>query len=81
MYKQVDFFSITSRVEAGHCNSEFEARDARSYFLAYTDWLAVSDRTMTEAQKTYRQALRAIPEQSGFPTDIIWPSVPEGIHP
>jgi hypothetical protein len=32
-------------------------RDKR---LAATDWWAVSDRTITDAQKTYRQALRDI---------------------
>ena len=53
----------------------------RYVLMQESDWMATSDRTMTDAQTTYRQALRAIPEQSGFPTDIIWPSVPEGMHP
>ena len=58
-----------------------EARAFRDSLLSKTDWMATSDRTMTDAQTTYRQALRTIPEQSGFPDNINWPSVPEGMHP
>lgn len=30
-----------------------------------------------DAWKTYRQALRDIPAQSGFPTNVTWPTKPE----
>jgi len=46
--------------------------------LFKTDWWATSDRTMTAEQTAYRQALRDITEQEGFPTDITWPTKPEG---
>ena len=48
-------------------------RDAR---LADTDYLALSDSTLTDAMKTYRQALRDVPAQSGFPDNITWPTKP-----
>lgn len=52
-------------------------RADRNDRLFKTDWWANSDRTMTAEQKTYRQALRDIPGQAGFPTDITWPTKPE----
>lgn len=54
-----------------------EARRERDRLLAETDWWAVSDRTMSADQTAYRQALRDIPLQAGFPTDITWPTKPE----
>jgi len=53
-----------------------EKRAERNDLLTETDWWAVSDRTMTQAQTDYRQALRDVPEQDGFPTDITWPTKP-----
>ena len=54
-----------------------EARAERNTFLQATDVWALSDRTMTAEQTAYRQALRDITAQSGFPTDITWPTKPE----
>jgi len=51
-------------------------RAERNQRLAQTDWWASSDLTMTEAQKAYRQALRDITEQTGFPENIDWPQEP-----
>ena len=52
-------------------------RDERDSLLAETDTWALSDRTMTAEQTAYRQALRDITDQAGFPTDITWPTKPE----
>ena len=51
-------------------------RDERNTLLAETDWWAVSDRTMTQAETDYRQALRDVPEQDGFPLIVTWPTKP-----
>ena len=51
-------------------------REKRNALLAETDWWAVSDRTMTQAETDYRQALRDVPAQEGFPTNITWPTKP-----
>ena len=56
---------------------EQEVRGTRDDLLAETDWWAVSDRTMTQAETHYRQALRDVPQQDGFPVDITWPTKPE----
>lgn len=50
-------------------------RDARNAELAATDWRVLSDVTMPTAWRTYRQALRDLPEQDGFP-DVAFPVTP-----
>ena len=45
-----------------------ELRKQRNELLVETDYMALSDVTMTDAWKTYRQALRDITSQT--PTDI-----------
>ena len=39
-----------------------EIREMRDYYLNDTDWRAVKDRTMSQAWKYYRQALRDLPQ-------------------
>ncbi len=51
-------------------------RGKRDLRLAVTDFHALSDTDMSEAMTTYRQALRDIPEQGGFPNEIDWPTEP-----
>lgn len=48
-------------------------RDSR---LLATDYLALSDQTLSTAMTTYRQALRDVPSQSGFPFSVTWPTKP-----
>tara|TARA_R100000995_G_scaffold55192_1_gene27139 strand:- start:57 stop:332 length:276 start_codon:yes stop_codon:yes gene_type:complete len=50
-------------------------RVQRNKLLKETDTWALSDRTMTDAQKKYRQDLRDLPAQSGFP-DVDFPTKP-----
>lgn len=54
-----------------------DIRNKRDVLLAETDWWANSDRTMTQAEIDYRQALRDVPQQEGFPVNITWPTKPE----
>lgn len=51
-------------------------RAHRDNLLRQTDWMALSDVTMTPEMATYRQALRDIPGQEGFPYSVTWPSKP-----
>lgn len=44
--------------------------------LSETDWLACSDVTMGKDWLAYRQALRDITEQDGYPQNINWPVKP-----
>lgn len=52
-------------------------RNQRERLLSATDWMALSDNTMTPAWASYRQALRDITAQEGFPYSVIWPTKPE----
>ena len=53
--------------------AETNVRSKRDSLLQETDWWAVSDRTMTAEQTAYRQALRDITSQAGFPFNVTWP--------
>ena len=57
-----------------------EARSKRDQLLADTDYLLMPDYPIESDRlakvKIYRQALRDIPEQSGFPRTITWPDKP-----
>ena len=63
---------LTARVEA----AKAEARSLRDRLLAATDWTANSDVTMSDAMRVYRQALRDVPSQAGFPDNVTWPEKP-----
>ena len=51
-------------------------RKERDRLLAETDWWAGSDRTMTQAQTDYRQALRDITDNATSLDDVTWPTKP-----
>jgi hypothetical protein len=55
-----------------------DARTKRNALLAATDWTQSADvpQATKDLYAPYRQALRDVPEQSGFPTDIQWPVKP-----
>ena len=56
------------------------ARQKRDRLIAATDYLVTPDYPIESSRlakvKIYRQALRDIPEQSGFPRSITWPEKP-----
>ena len=57
-----------------------EAREKRNALIAETDFMAMPDYPLDAEKKAavlaYRQALRDVPEQAGFPRQIDWPSKP-----
>lgn len=53
-----------------------DARHKRNQLLAETDWMALSDVTMSPEVTAYRLALRDVPKQAGFPDNIVWPTKP-----
>lgn len=54
-----------------------EVRARRNALLAETDWMALSDVILSAEVATYRQALRDITAQPGFPNNVTWPAKPE----
>ena len=52
-------------------------RKKRDKLLAECDWTQVADVSVDQtAWATYRQVLRDVPEQAGFPDDVEWPAKP-----
>lgn len=60
--------------------TEEEIRDERNARLKASDWTQVSDAPLTDGEKTtwatYRQALRDVTAQDGFPHEVDWPAKP-----
>lgn len=55
-----------------------DARLERDELLAKCDWTQVADAPVDASKwATYRQALRDVPQQSGFPENIVWPVSPD----
>lgn len=53
-----------------------DVRRQRDRLLAETDWMALSDVIMSPEMAAYRQALRDITAQEGFPHNVDWPVKP-----
>lgn len=53
-----------------------ELRKVRNQKLAETDWWVLPDRTATQAQLDYRQALRDITDTYTSLDDVVWPTKP-----
>jgi len=56
-----------------------EVRAERNTKLAATDWTQGADTPQATKDKyaPYRQTLRDVPAQSGFPNTVVWPTQPE----
>lgn len=59
------------------------ARSRRDTELAKSDWSVLPDSPLDSAARAvwveYRQLLRDVPRQSGFPDSIIWPTAPNQV--
>lgn len=56
-------------------------RDLRNEKLAATDWRVIKHLELNEnipaVWELYRQALRDVPQQAGFPWEVTWPNPPK----
>ena len=52
-------------------------RHVRDSLIAETDWWVMPDRTATDEQIAYRQALRDITDTYTSLEDVVWPEKPE----
>jgi len=53
-----------------------DMRSQRDKLIADTDWMALSDNTLTSEWAAYRQDLRDVTAQAGFPHTVDWPVKP-----
>ena len=56
--------------------AEKNIRDQRNQLLSQTDWTQLSDSSVASTWTTYRQELRDVPAQEGFPYSVTWPTEP-----
>ena len=72
---QTDYNNETQRVAAARDYWE-ELRTKRNQLLAETDYLALSDLTLSTDMRTYRQALRDLPANTSDAANPVWPTKP-----
>lgn len=57
-----------------------QIRDERNQLLSSSDWTQLNDTPLDNTAKvawtSYRQALRDVPSQPGFPQNVVWPVKP-----
>lgn len=74
-------FQIVKAPEPTDEELSTQARTERDRKIAKTDYYMMSDYPSNpqnlEELKVYRQALRDVPKQEGFPMDVRWPDVPK----
>jgi len=67
---------ITERTDA----KAADVRSERNQYLAACDWTQLADSPLDADTKSawalYREALRMLPEQTGFPWNVQWPPQP-----
>ena len=72
-----DAQAVQDAINAQNVDEAVKVRQTRAVLLADSDWTQVADAPVDKtAWATYRQALRDIPSQSGFPRSVTWPSTP-----
>lgn len=61
-----------------------QVRTERDIKIAATDYLAMPDYPLSDGERVqvfaYRQALRDVPAQDGFPREVVWPEVPSVLN-
>jgi len=73
-------WSVASKTADEIASEASSVRYERDELLTQCDWTQMPDSPLDDSTKaswaTYRTALRDITEQTGFPTNIDWPTAP-----
>lgn len=75
-----EWYKDAATVEQERVEAERQRiRRERDQLLKATDYIVLPDYPMDDKSEweTYRQELRDITEQEGFPDDVVWPEKPE----
>ena len=74
------FWDMTKANAAIAAEKSRSIRDKRNRLLSDSDWTQIPDAPLTSSMKTawanYRQKLRDITKQAGFPDNVVWPVPP-----
>ena len=74
-YKIVEIPAPTTEEVAAQVRAQRDAMIARTDFMMMPDYpISEEDKALVEA---YRQALRDIPQQESFPSNVQWPVAPQ----
>lgn len=74
-YQIIENPPVSLEVLAENARSERDRRIAETDYYMMPDY--PSDPNNIEEMKAYRQSLRDIPKQEGFPSKFTWPDVPK----
>jgi hypothetical protein len=82
--KQSEFYQVEGKWQVHYVPEQLPRsqvedtiRTERDQLLAASDWTQVADAPVDQqAWATYRQELREVPQQDGFPFDVKWPEQP-----
>ena len=70
------------QIAAATASQAAQVRSQRNRLLAECDWTQIADATVDKAAwASYRQALRDISSQPGFPGAVEWPHDPNWVEP
>jgi len=78
--EQAEYDAKKAALDAGaNDRKAAEVRTERNAKLAATDWTQGADtpQVIKDKYAPYRQTLRDVPAQSGFPDTVVWPTQPE----
>jgi hypothetical protein len=78
---QYSVFDYTTKQWVQNANMAIASVSQKRQKLLYlSDWTQIPNNPLTTAQQeawaTYRQELRDIPQQSGYPFNVVWPVAP-----
>lgn len=75
-----DFDFTTKQWIPNEFRAKLEINQRRKKSLLASDWTQIPNNPLTLEQQaawaTYRQELRDIPQQSGYPLNVVWPVAP-----
>jgi hypothetical protein len=73
----LDVAAVEAETVTVESDWNFQAlRRKRNRLISETDYLALSDATLTDDMTTYRQALRDLPANTTDPANPVWPTKP-----
>jgi hypothetical protein len=76
MARMIDGGLVLGRTEAERTEEKAQqVRAERDRRLSATDWTQLADNPLKDDPSitAYRQALRDVPQQEGFPLSVVWP--------
>jgi hypothetical protein len=74
---EIQEMTLEEKVNADIVSAQ-QTRAERDSRLLFSDWTQLFDSPVNHSKwAEYRQALRDIPQQPGFPTNVTWPDLPQ----